>query len=83
VATEAAWLNGNNLEKEEIKKRKKQKNGRKVLTLTGLLMEGLKNRLAEEWSDCNLELLCQRRCTPRIRLYSTETLAYGPPHGDP
>jgi hypothetical protein len=32
---------GNNLEKEEIKKRKKQKNERKALTLTGLLMEGL------------------------------------------
>jgi hypothetical protein len=41
VATEAAWLNGNNLEKEEIKKRKEKKeNGRKALTLTGLLMEG-------------------------------------------
>jgi hypothetical protein len=25
VATEAAWLNGNNLEKEEIKKRKEKK----------------------------------------------------------
>jgi hypothetical protein len=24
VATEAAWLNGNNLEKEEIKKRKEK-----------------------------------------------------------
>ena len=43
VATEAAWLNGNNLEKEEIKKTKeKQKNERKALTLTGLLMEGVK-----------------------------------------
>jgi hypothetical protein len=44
VATEAAWLNGNNLEKEEIKKKKEKKerkNGRKALTLTGLLMEGL------------------------------------------
>jgi hypothetical protein len=44
VATEAAWLNGNNLEKEEIKKKKEKKerkNGRKVLTLTGLLMEGV------------------------------------------
>jgi hypothetical protein len=40
VATEAAWLNGNNLEKEEIKK-KKEKNERRDLTLTGLLMEGL------------------------------------------
>jgi hypothetical protein len=32
---------GNNLEKEEAKKRKekKQKNDRKALTLTGLLME--------------------------------------------
>jgi len=36
VATEAAWLNGNNLEKEEIKKKKK--NERKGLTLTGPLM---------------------------------------------
>jgi hypothetical protein len=25
VATEAAWLNGNNLEKEETKKKKKEK----------------------------------------------------------
>jgi len=25
VATEAAWLNGNNLEKEEIKKKKEKK----------------------------------------------------------
>jgi hypothetical protein len=25
VATEAAWLNGNNLEKEEIKKKKRKK----------------------------------------------------------
>ena len=43
MATEAAWLNGNNLQKEEIKKKreKKRKNGRKALTLTGLLMEGL------------------------------------------
>jgi hypothetical protein len=51
VATEAAWLNGNNLEKEETKKKKKKKkkekrkkrqNERKDLTLTGLLMEGLR-----------------------------------------
>jgi hypothetical protein len=44
VATEAAWLNGNNLEKEEIEKKKEKKerkNGRKALTLTGLLMEGI------------------------------------------
>jgi len=42
VATEAAWLNGNNLEKEETKKKKEKKrqNERKDLTLTGLLMEG-------------------------------------------
>jgi hypothetical protein len=45
VATEAARLNGNNLEKEEIKKReegrkKERKNERRRLTLTGLLMEG-------------------------------------------
>jgi hypothetical protein len=48
VATEAAWLNGNNLEKEEIKKKKEKKerkNGRKVLTLTGLLMEGVRRRM--------------------------------------
>jgi len=39
VATEAAWLNGNNCEKEEIneaEKEKKRKDERKVLTLTGL-----------------------------------------------
>jgi len=44
VATEAAWLNGNNCEKEEIneaEKEKKRKDERKVLTLAGLLMEGL------------------------------------------
>ena len=44
MATEAAWLNGNNCEKEEIneaEKEKKRKDERKVLTLTGLLMEGL------------------------------------------
>jgi hypothetical protein len=43
VATQAAWLNGNNCEKEEIteaEKEKKRKDERKVLTLTGL-MEGL------------------------------------------
>jgi hypothetical protein len=41
VATEAAWLNGDNLEKEEIneaEREKKRKDERKVLTLTGLLM---------------------------------------------
>ncbi len=37
---------GNNLEKEEIKKRKENnKNERKALTLTGLLMEGTRPRL--------------------------------------
>jgi hypothetical protein len=39
VATEAAWLNGNNWEKEEIneaEREKKRKDERKVLTLTGL-----------------------------------------------
>ncbi len=42
MATDAAWLNGNNLEKEEIKKKKEKrdKNERRALTLTGLLMEG-------------------------------------------
>jgi hypothetical protein len=45
VATEAAWLNGNNLEKEETneaEREKKRNDERKVLTLTGLLMEGAK-----------------------------------------
>ncbi len=44
MATEAAWLNGNNLGKEDIneaEKEKKRKDDRKALTLTGLLMEGL------------------------------------------
>jgi hypothetical protein len=42
VATEAAWLHGNNLEKEEIKKKKeKKRKEKKRLTLTGLLMEGI------------------------------------------
>ena len=44
MATEAAWLNGENLEKEEIneaEREKKRKDERKVLTLTGLLMEGV------------------------------------------
>jgi hypothetical protein len=35
VAAEAAWLNRNNLEKEEIKKKKKEKNARKGLTVAG------------------------------------------------
>jgi len=38
-ATETAWLNGNNLERE-AKKEKKEKQLR-ALTLTGLLMEGV------------------------------------------
>jgi len=42
VATEAAWLNGNNLKKETTKKGKKQKED---LTLTGLLMEGVESFL--------------------------------------
>ena len=42
MATEAAWLNGNNLGKEEINEAEKErKDDRKALTLTGLLMEGL------------------------------------------
>ena len=44
MATAAAWPNGDNLEKEEIneaEREKKRKDERKVLTLTGLLMEGL------------------------------------------
>jgi len=41
VATEAAWLNGNNLEKEEINtKKEKEEKPLIALTLTGLLMEG-------------------------------------------
>jgi len=42
VATEAAWLNGNNFEKEEIKKKKEKEKKQLIsLTLTGLLMEGI------------------------------------------
>jgi hypothetical protein len=40
VATEAAWLHGNNLEKEEIKKKKEKKRQKMKVTLAGLLMEG-------------------------------------------
>jgi hypothetical protein len=50
VATEAAWLPGNNWEKEESnkkketsRKKKERKHERNVLTLTGLLMEGVEN----------------------------------------
>jgi hypothetical protein len=44
MATEAAWLNVNNWEKEELKmenQKTKRKNERKGLTLTGLLTEGV------------------------------------------
>jgi hypothetical protein len=44
VATEAAWLNGDNLGKKEInevEREKKRKDETKVLTLTGLLMEAV------------------------------------------
>ena len=47
MATEAAWLGGNNMEKEETKKNK-GKNERRALTLTGLLMEGA---IQDESSD--------------------------------
>ena len=41
MATEAAWLNGNNLEKEEINTKKEKEEKQLIaLTLTGLLMEG-------------------------------------------
>jgi hypothetical protein len=40
MATEAVWLNGNNPRKENQEKTKRKE--RKSLTLTGLLMEGLK-----------------------------------------
>jgi hypothetical protein len=52
VATEAAWLNGNNLEKEETKQKKEKKREKweKTLTLTGLLMEGL-DRLICDFQD--------------------------------
>ena len=40
MATEAAWLNGNNFKKETTKR---GKNKRKGLTLTGLLMEGVES----------------------------------------
>jgi hypothetical protein len=38
VATEAAWLNGKR--RNEEKEKKERRDARKVLTLTGLLMEG-------------------------------------------
>src|ERR1700745_486597 len=44
VVTEAAWLNGNHLEKETKKKKEKMKN---ALTLTGLLIEGLTHDFME------------------------------------
>jgi hypothetical protein len=50
VATEAARPNGNNLEKEEIKKEREKK--RKRLTLTGLLMEGM-------WITCEWPSIAQ------------------------
>jgi hypothetical protein len=43
---------GNNLEKEEIKKRKENnKNERKALTLAGLLMEGLCQSDPSDYSE--------------------------------
>jgi hypothetical protein len=43
VATEAAWLNVNNLEKRRNKE-EERKNARKRLTRTGLLMEGVSTK---------------------------------------
>jgi len=50
VATEAAWLNGNNFKKETTKR---GKNKRKGLTLTGLLMEGLGRDSERFIGTCN------------------------------
>jgi hypothetical protein len=55
VATEAAWLNGNNLKKETTKKRK---NKRKDLTLTGLLMEGVDSLADSNYQSGSSEKLC-------------------------
>jgi hypothetical protein len=44
VATEAAWLKGNNLEKRRNKE-EERRNAKKRLTLTGLLMQGLSRDL--------------------------------------
>ena len=47
VATEAAWLNGNNLEKEERRNEEEErKKENKGLTITGLLMEGTESMLS-------------------------------------
>jgi len=47
VATEAAWLNGNKLEKEERRNEEEErKKENKGLTITGLLMEGTESMLS-------------------------------------
>jgi hypothetical protein len=52
MATGAAWLHGNNVEKEEIKKKKeKKRKEKKRLTLTGLLMEGTDSTNTPEISN--------------------------------
>jgi hypothetical protein len=51
VATEAAWLNENNMQKKKQRRRKKKE--RKGLTLTGLLMEGLDQNSC--YSPCDSE----------------------------
>ena len=52
-ATEAAWLNGNNLEKEAINtKKEKEEKQLKALTLTGLLMEGVSQTCKRFLTQC-------------------------------
>jgi hypothetical protein len=76
VATEAAWLNGNNLEKEETKKKKEKRDKmkEKTLTLTGLLMEGLwrgeagarqvfgRGNLLQQWGQNKEQGGAEKRC---------------------
>jgi hypothetical protein len=51
--TEAAWLNGNNLEKEAINtKKEKEEKQLKALTLTGLLMEGVSQTCKRFLTQC-------------------------------
>jgi hypothetical protein len=80
MATEAAWLNGNNLEKEEKEEeRNREKNQRKALTLTGLLMEGVRSDslqmrrgtrydLVRFWRDAMSLLLYARVGPPKVVL---------------
>jgi hypothetical protein len=81
VATEAAWLNGNNLEKETTKK-KKGKNERKGLTLTGLLMEGVMERAmgieptSEAWEASILPLYDARPFSSSLIIHGLRSSRY-------